>query len=642
MSRRIPGGRRVLIRVWTASLCGAAALLLGLAWLGAGDPGLAGRARALQDGDLLLDAMDARAERWLRGLGDGTSGPAGFLELRVDGAQLVRPSPAPRGVPLTDGALEGQMTPAKQWLREGRALASDPAAAADAFVRGIVASEGQAATLARLRLERSRAFGLSGRSAEALQELDALAKWEEDAFVLDGAPLALSVGYRRADLLAASGKAGEAEDVRAGMLADLLDGHLPLDAEALRFEAKLLSEPEELDAAQHARLESLVAATAVDRALAGAGGIPASGVLDAQGFVAVFAAGEGRVWPHEALETDLAASWRSLLPDDGSFLLAAPVDSRPRAGDFAREQVEGEVVGTPLAAAGLGGGLRLLLVDASPYARAFARRQGLLLAAAAVLAAALVALAFAGRRMMLRQAELERMRAEFLAGVSHELRTPAASLVLLADNLADGRVSDEGRRAEYYAAMRRDAQRLQRLVGDVLDVSRMERGAFRVRPVRLAPGPLVEGFVEDQRARLHDAGLELEVDVADELPDVALDGGAVERALGNLLENARKYASGGSRVLVRVSADSRWLRIEVADDGPGVPPEWRERIFERYLRAPSSETLSAGAGLGLTLVRETVVAHGGSVEVEAVIPTGACFVLRLPLENGSVEPEDTA
>jgi signal transduction histidine kinase len=625
VSRRIPGGRRVLIRVWTASLCGAAALLLALAWLGAGDPQLAGRARALQDGDLLLEAMDARADRWLRKLREGTSGPAMLFEIRVVGARVVEPAPAPRPVPLTDGALEGMATtPAKQW------------------VRGIANCDGQAATLARLRLERASALGRSEQTAEALQQLDALSEWEDAAFVLDGVPLALAVGYRRSDLLDASGEADAAAEVRMRMLADLLIGRFPLDAEDLRFEAGLLAEPERLDAKQRARLEVLAAATAVDRALAAAGGVPRSGVLDAGGYFAAFDGGAGRVWRRERLAEDLASDWRALLPEDGSFALAATA-AGVLAGRYPDKGSDGEVVGTPLAAAGLGDGLQLLLIDASPYARAVARRQGLLLASTAVLAVALVALAFAGRRMMLRQAELERMRAEFLAGVSHELRTPAASLVLLADNLADGRVTDEGRRAEYYAALRRDAQRLQRLVGDVLDVSRRERGTFQVDPSPTAPGPLVADFAEDQRARLRDAGLELELDLADDLPEVLLDAGAVERALGNLLENARKYASAGGlvRVSVRIRGDS--LCLEVEDRGPGVPEGWRERVFERYERVPAGERLAAGAGLGLTLVHETVLAHGGRVAVESATPTGARFVLRFPLgtsEDAGVGPEE--
>jgi signal transduction histidine kinase len=262
-----------------------------------------------------------------------------------------------------------------------------------------------------------------------------------------------------------------------------------------------------------------------------------------------------------------------------------------------------------------------------------------------------------GARALRRRAELENLRRDFVAGVSHELRTPAASICLLAGNLMDGRVANEDRRQQYYQALNRDAQRLQRLVADVLDASRLERGVFQVDPRFMNPGPLLRDLAEEQAPRLADAGLQLKTEIADELPDTMLDAPSVERAVANLLENARKYAHEGGLVILRAWSDEKGLIIEIEDRGSGVPENLREKIFEAYERglagrnnrhpAEGSVGLAAGAGLGLALVRETLIAHGGTAEVldarntessdgskeesELSLTTGARFRLSFPV-----------
>ena len=430
---------------------------------------------------------------------------------------------------------------------------------------------------------------------------------------------------------------------------DLIGGRIPLAAERLGFELELLAEESvegsgagALSPSEQARVDALIAGThartVVDDTgsrLSASGPVTTALVALDDGSMAVLdgAARSGRMFPLGALVADLEAAWQELLPDHGAFLLLSP---NPLSDG---ENPSGDAVGVPAVPAGMAPGWELRLVDPGHYAHAFARRQQLLQVASFLLAAGLVAVAFAGRRMLLRQAELERMRSDFLAGVSHELRTPAASLVLLADNLAAGRVTGAERQAEYFTALRQDAERLRRLVDDVLDVSRLEQGELVVTPEPVEPGLLLRRLVADQRGRLADAGLELELEMPVELPIVALDAGSFERAVANLLENARKYATAGTRVLVTATATAAELRVVVEDDGPGVPEAWRERVFERWARGPDSDPLAAGAGLGLALVRETLLAHGGDALLEQVDPHGARFVLRLPLDAESAQPE---
>nr|MBC8327823.1 HAMP domain-containing histidine kinase [Planctomycetota bacterium] len=205
---------------------------------------------------------------------------------------------------------------------------------------------------------------------------------------------------------------------------------------------------------------------------------------------------------------------------------------------------------------------------------------------------------------------------------------------LLAGNLAEGRGVEPARLQEYYLTLQRDANRLQRLVADVLDVSRLERNSFRVEPQPTDPAALLRQAAAEHAPRLADAGLELRLALSEPLPETALDPGAVERALANLLENARKYASDGGVVELRAEADDQELRVVVEDRGPGIPAALRERVFRPFERGPAENGLAAGAGLGLALVRETLLAHGGSVELAGGADgAGARFTLRFPLAN---------
>jgi signal transduction histidine kinase len=223
---------------------------------------------------------------------------------------------------------------------------------------------------------------------------------------------------------------------------------------------------------------------------------------------------------------------------------------------------------------------------------------------------------------------MERVRRDFVANVSHELRTPVSVILSNAETLADGAIEDRARRDAFLQAIVRNADRLSRLITDLLDLARIEAGRY---PIELEPIPLAE-VVDDVVATLRTRAEERGQTLTTEIPDVEVvaDERALEHVLGNLLDNALKYTPPGGHVVVRARQDGDLARIEVADDGPGVPEEHRDRLFERFYRVdPGRSREIGGTGLGLSIVKHLVQAMDGEVGVEPRTPRGSVFWFRL-------------
>jgi signal transduction histidine kinase len=233
-------------------------------------------------------------------------------------------------------------------------------------------------------------------------------------------------------------------------------------------------------------------------------------------------------------------------------------------------------------------------------------------------------LARAFDRMRLRLAHLDRARAEFIANASHELRTPLFSLGGFLELLSDEELDDETH-AEFLATMREQVERLARLAGDLLDLSRLDAGALRVErePIELADvaRDLAEEF--QALARTGERSLELELDGA------ARALGDDERALRigrALVENALRHTPPGTQVVVRAGGGARPV-LEVADDGPGIPASELAQVFDRFYRGDGS--LASGSGLGLAIARELAERMDGRLEAESR-PGHTVFRLVLP------------
>jgi signal transduction histidine kinase len=247
--------------------------------------------------------------------------------------------------------------------------------------------------------------------------------------------------------------------------------------------------------------------------------------------------------------------------------------------------------------------------------------------------------------LLARQHRLGVQKSNFVASVSHELRAPLASVRLLADNLERDRVADPERRATTLRLIGRECRRLGVLVDNVLDMARLERGRKRLEPEPTDVPSLVREAVRVVRSSGEESGVSVtaEIDPAAEGLVATLDGGVLRQALANLIDNALKHSPSGSRVRVGLTRGPGpgEFTVSVTDAGPGIPEAERRRIFEPFHRLGSElRREQPGIGIGLSLVRQGIEAHGGRVRVEPVQPTGARFLLELPIFGEAHSPEE--
>lgn len=287
------------------------------------------------------------------------------------------------------------------------------------------------------------------------------------------------------------------------------------------------------------------------------------------------------------------------------------------------------------------------LMDPTAHFAAQERRRwllyGLVMAACGVssMAALLV------WRTLVRQHRLGVAKSNLLASVSHELRAPLASVRLLADNLERDRVSEPERRRESLRLIGRECRRLGALVDNVLDLSRLERGVRRLDRQSTDLTALVRETARVAEVTGEERGLRVEVVMEGEGESVVgwVEGRWVQQALANLLDNALKHAPEGSAVRVTLRrVDEGRVRLEVEDSGPGIPEAERERVFEPFYRRGSElRRETPGVGIGLAVVRQVAVAHGGRVWLEGVEPSGVRAVLELRVgvgESGGSDGSD--
>jgi signal transduction histidine kinase len=191
-------------------------------------------------------------------------------------------------------------------------------------------------------------------------------------------------------------------------------------------------------------------------------------------------------------------------------------------------------------------------------------------------------------------------------------------------------------RREYLDTILRESERLDRLVGNILDFGKIEHGSrdYQFRPMSLADA--AEAAARAEKYRLEQSGFHLEVKVDRDLPQVVADRDAIEQAILNLLDNAIKYSGESREIELCLDREGDGAMIRVVDHGIGIPQTEHKRIFERFYRVPSPENQRiAGAGLGLAIVDHIVKAHGGSLGVESRPGEGSVFTIRLPLEKKS-------
>lgn len=274
--------------------------------------------------------------------------------------------------------------------------------------------------------------------------------------------------------------------------------------------------------------------------------------------------------------------------------------------------------------------------DPEAAVRAGADRARALRIAFVLLAILTLVAGFSGIRLLRRERELVRLRTGFVSRVSHELRTPLASILLLAENLEADRHPDAASRRGAARTIHEEAERLRRLVANILDFGRVDRGqGVSIEPEEVSLGPFLEDVGQGAREHARRLDVELEVEIGAHPEEAHLDGDAVRRVVSNLVDNACRYGvegtDNGFETSVRVEfegGEGGELLLRVTDRGPGIPAASRERVFEAFRRL-DERAGRPGTGLGLSIVRAIARAHGGEARVvEGPGGMGACVEVR--------------
>ncbi len=230
----------------------------------------------------------------------------------------------------------------------------------------------------------------------------------------------------------------------------------------------------------------------------------------------------------------------------------------------------------------------------------------------------------------------DELKTDLVATVAHEFRTPLTSLRMAIHLCIEGSAGAlSPKQADLLYAARDDCERLQGIVDDILDLSRIQSGKIELHRRTVSAASLLEQAVDDHRQLARERSIELRVSPMTIDRPVLADPDRIRLVLTNLLTNALRYTPQGGSVEVRAAPETEAVRIEVSDTGPGIPREYIPRLFERFFRVPGTQ--EGGAGLGLFICKEIVEAHGGRMGVESDPGQGAIFWFTLPAAPSSVE-----
>jgi signal transduction histidine kinase len=267
--------------------------------------------------------------------------------------------------------------------------------------------------------------------------------------------------------------------------------------------------------------------------------------------------------------------------------------------------------------------------------RRFARNQFLILGALSLLMGGGMILTY---RNVSRELALAKLKSDFVSNVSHELRTPLALIRLYAETLELGRISNPGKHQEYYEIIRKESERLTSLINNILDFSRIEAGKKEYSFCETDVADLVRSTLESYRFEIEHNGFHFEQKIDDNLPPLQVDREAIARSLLNLVNNAVKYSAREKYLGVYLYHQSGSVNLEVVDHGIGIPEKEQPKIFEKFYRVGDPLVHNTkGSGLGLSLVRHIVRAHGGEVTVESAPGHGSKFIITLPVQASELQ-----
>ncbi|PYJ61564.1 MAG: PAS domain-containing sensor histidine kinase [Verrucomicrobia bacterium] len=279
-----------------------------------------------------------------------------------------------------------------------------------------------------------------------------------------------------------------------------------------------------------------------------------------------------------------------------------------------RVRVESQVLGFELELPGLDN--RCLQVNATALLDRGGKQQGMILVF----------------HDLTRLKQLENTRQEFVANVSHELRTPLSMIKGYVETLINGAKDDPNVATRFLQTIEKHAERLTYLIEDLLTISRLESGQIVLNIQKVELRSVAEDVMDDLQSRAGDKKVNLENQVPDDVV-VRADADRVQQVIFNLVDNAIKYGRPEGCVWINARlADGQFAEVSVRDNGPGIPPDSIDRVFERFYRADKARSREqGGTGLGLSIVKHIIQSHGGEVWVESELGLGATFFFTLPL-----------
>jgi signal transduction histidine kinase len=236
--------------------------------------------------------------------------------------------------------------------------------------------------------------------------------------------------------------------------------------------------------------------------------------------------------------------------------------------------------------------------------------------------------------------EIDRLKSEFIATASHELRTPLTSVQMSVHLLleeAGGALTEK--QHEVLEACREDCTRLEGLMRDLLDLSKIEAGEAAPHLAIVHVGELIGAAAESLRGQMEAKGLALRIDTPQQLPPVLADRAQIERVISNLVSNAVRHTDPGGEVHLSAVRREDQVAVAVTDTGHGIPPEYLPQIFDKFIRVP--EAPSGGAGLGLAISKGIVEAHGGQIVVQSKVGHGTTFTFTLRIASDALAPPAT-
>ena len=476
----------------------------------------------------------------------------------------------------------------------------------------------------------ARTYRKSGQPREALRLYQKLASME-DAHIGD-LPASLLAAYEGGELQSAQGPASGALE----FYGDLVNGRWRLDRPRYLFYSATASEwltaaaasPDAVAQLRETEQRKQSLTRAVEEFLRRPRRLIATDAAvhvafwQPDPFAALVLSGEflnRRVWPR-AFSTTSNGNLEVVLLDSKGGLLFGPAPAAAPQPFGVRVVQDADFIWR----------IRTQARDARLLYADLVNRQNLYLGMLLLLVMLLTFGTYLTARTVRKELEIARMKSEFVSTVSHEFRSPLAGIRQLGELLMLGRVRDDERRQEYYRLITKESDRLGRLIENLLDFSRMEEGRKEYRPEPLEPAGWLKRVAAEFESESAEKNVHVSLHVPSELPTVQVDREALGCAVHNLLDNAVKYSPGSDTVWLEAERANGGVSIRVRDCGVGIAEEEQKHVFEKFYRGSGEiRERVKGAGLGLSLVKHIVEAHGGTVECQSRPGEGSTFTIHL-------------